>query len=255
MIFWCSLLLALFCINSIGAVLYAGVPMMDDGTGFISLSPLADRMVWGGVLILCLPGILVPLFLRRICLPQIPDGLRYPAAYLVALAVLSLLVLVLGLAQVLDRFSPLHLPFWGYVGLLLVLYLLCGFCGGRLFGGKLRWALIWGVGIAALFVVLGVVHVGQADARDAALMMQHPNLIVGYTAKLMDSPIGAWLGRLNLPASVLLGNYDYAYYENLGGVHHFPREAMMHAVCLLPPLLFLCGWLAGHAAGRRHADR
>ena len=106
-----------------------------------------------------------------------------------------------------------------------------------------------------LFVVLGAVRVGQADARDAALMVQYPNLIVGYTANLMDSSIGAFLGRLNLPASVLMGNYDYAYYDNLGGVHHFPREAMMYAVCLLPPLLFFCGWLAGHAVRQRCADR
>lgn len=110
------------------------------------------------------------------------------------------------------------------------------------------------MGIAVLFVVLGAVRVGQADARDAALMAQYPNLIVGYTEKLMDSPIGAWLGRLNLPASVLMGNYDYAYYENLGGVHHFPREAMMYAVCLLPPMLFLLGWLAGRAVGRKKTD-
>lgn len=113
MIFWCSALLALICVNSIGAVLYAGVPMMDDGTGFISLSPLADCIVWGAVLILCLPGIVVPLLLRRVGLPRIPDGLRYPAAYLAALAALSVLVVLMGLAQVLDRFSPVHLPFWG----------------------------------------------------------------------------------------------------------------------------------------------
>lgn len=255
MVFWCSALLALVCVNSIGAVLYAGVPMMDDGSGFISLSPLADCIVWGGVLILCLPGILVPLVLRRVEMPRIPGGLRYPAAYLAALAALSVLVVLLGLTQVLDRHSPVHLPFWGYVGLLAVLYPVCGFCGGRLLGGKLRWALIWGVGIAVLFVVLGAVCVGQADARDAALMVQYPNLIVGYTANLMDSSIGAFLGRLNLPASVLMGNYDYAYYDNLGGVHHFPREAMMYAVCLLPPLLFFCGWLAGHAVRQRCADR
>lgn len=254
-IFWCAALLALICVNSIGAVLYAGVPMMDDGTGFISLSPLADCIVWGAVLILCLPGIVAPLLLRRVRLPRIPDGLRYPSAYLATLAALSVLVVLMGLVQVLDRFSPVHLPFWGYVGLLAVLYLFCGFCGGRLVGGRLRAALIWCVGIAVLFLVLGAVCVGQADARDAVLMAQYPNLSVGYTEDLMDSPIGAWIGRLNLPASVLMGNYDYAYYENLGGVHHFPREVMMYAVCLLPPMLFFCGWLAGHAVRQRCADR
>lgn len=256
-IFLCSLGTALFCINSIGAVLYAGVPMMDDGTGFISLSPLADCVVWGALLILTLPGILVPLVLRRVGLPRIPDGLRYPAAYLAALAVLSVLVVLMGLAQVLKSYSPVHLPFWGYVGLLVVLYLLCGFCGGRWLGGKPHWALIWGVGIAVLFVMLGAVRIGQADARHAELIAQFPNLVIGegYTEALMDSSIGAWLGRLNLPASVLMGNYDYAYYENLGGVHHFPREAMMYAVCLLPPMLFLCGWLAGYAVRRRRAGR
>ena len=114
------------CINSMGAVLFAGAPTLDDGTGFISFSPGLDCAV---LLVLALPavvGMLIPLLRRRVSLPHIPGALHYPAAYLALLADASLFLILLGGLQVLDPFSKWHLPFWGYVGLLAVGYLFFG---------------------------------------------------------------------------------------------------------------------------------
>lgn len=250
MFWWAAGLFAL-CLNSLCAVLYTGVPLLDDGSGFISLSPLIDCILLGTILVLLLPFLLIPLCQRRIVLPQLPNAIRYPAVYLAVLILLSAGILFMGGLQILDKFSPLHLPFWGYVLLLGILYpLLGGVCGFR-YGGKLCYTLIWGGGITLTLGALCALNIRQVNAHQAAVlaqfMQEHPGgeISFGYTEALMNTPLGAILGRINLPACVLMGTYEYAYYPALGGCHNLPRDGLALAVSILPPLLFLGGWLTG----------
>ena len=102
-----------------------------------------------------------------------------------------------------------------------------------------------GVLIAVLLCGIGAELIRQVNAQEAYWQAQiaEGSLIPGYTDALMREPLGGILGRINLPACVLMDNYAYAYYENLGGVHKIPRDIMTYLVCLCPPALFSGGWL------------
>ncbi len=256
---WIAALIFFMAINSLAAVLYAGVPSLDGGEGFISLSPLIDCVFWGCVIVVS--GIMAVIaFWRarrsdRLRLPRIPERLRYPAAYLVTLADLSTVVLLLGILGILDRFSGLHLPFWGYVGLMSVLYLVYGCFMARVMPAPAWTGLVWAVVLLVFFGAMGGSLLHEANVQDAYWKAQaYGTFIPAYTQGLMDSFIGAALGRLNLPACVLMDAYSYARYENLGGVHTFSRDTMTLWVCLCPVILFTVGWLAGCLTGKRGND-
>ena len=235
------------CINSMGAVLFAGAPTLDDGTGFISFSPGLDCAV---LLVLALPavvGMLIPLLRRRVSLPRIPGALHYPAAYLALLADASLVLILLGGLQVLDPFSKWHLPFWGYVGLLAVGYLFFGAYCGYHARGSLRWVILWGAVILGLLALSCALLAHQIAQSDALALADNPKILLGYTGRMMDTPIGGFLARFNLPASVLMDRYEYAYYD---GVHALSKYAMLYLTGLVPSALFYVSWLVGAGARR-----
>lgn len=243
--FWVSTIIFFLSVNTLAAVLYAGVEALDDGSGFISFSPWIDCVFWGAVILIS--GIVSIVCWRkyRPSIPAIPGELRYPASYLATLAVLSLIVLSMGGLQLLDKYSDFfHLPFWGYVLFLGTAYPISGYVTGRKLNG--RWGdLLWGLLIAALLYGIGEELTRQLNAQEAPWQAQiaEGSFIPGYTSSLMRKPLGSILGRINLPACVLMDNYEYAYYENLGGVHKIPRDVMTCLVCLCPPILFSVGWI------------
>ena len=251
--FWESILIFFASINSLAAVLYAGVEALDDGSGFISLSPFVDCIFWGAIILFS--GIVALVCWKKFkpSFPIIPGVLRYPAAYLATLAILSLMVLLMGVLQMLYQYSDfIHLPFWGYVLFLVIAYPVFGYMTGRKLKG--RWAdLLWGVLIAAVLCGIGAALIHQVNAQDAPWQAQiaEGSFITGYTSRLMDRPLGGVLGRINLPGCVLMGNYEYAYYENLGGVHSIPRDVMTYLVCLCPPILFSVGWIGAVVLGKK----
>jgi len=249
--FWTFLTLYFLCANSLGAVLYTGVPAFDDGGGFISLSPFVDAVFWGILIVLFGLAAAYCWWRYRPSVPKIPGAFAFPVSYLFCLALLSVLVLLLGMAQLLDRYDgPFHLPFWGYVAVLAVLYPVLGFLSARRTGGA-WWGVLWGIAIGVIFLIMGSELIFRVNARDILPVMEgllegeSINLERGYTGRLMDCALGGVLGRLNLPACVLMDNYEYAYYPNLGGVHSIPRDVMTVLVCVCPPVLYSVGWLAG----------
>ena len=256
----CGLIFFFSC-NSMAAVLYAGVPAFDDGGGFISLSPLVDCLFWGAIA--AVSGvILLVQFVRywkrgRIGLPVIAKPYRFAVSYLVTLADLSLIVLLLGAMGFLDRFgfSPWHIPFWGYVALLAVTYLAYGAFFGFLYPVRPLMSLLSGALITMAFALMAQRMLAQQAAEEAYWLAQNVNLVPTYTEALMDSALGAILGRLNLPASVLMDAYAYAYFENLGGSHHFSREVMAFATGIAPPVIFTAGYAAGSLYSRRREER
>lgn len=243
--FWVSTLIFFLSVNTLTAVLYAGVEALDDGSGFISLSPFVDCIFWGAIILVS--GIVALMYWKKFkpSILIIPGVLRYPAAYLTSLAILSLMVLLMGVLQLLYQYSDfIHLPFWGYVLFLVIAYPVLGYVTGRRLNG--RWTdLLWGVLIAILLYGIGAELIRQLNAQEAAWQAQiaEGSFIPGYTSNLMMKPLGSILGRINLPACVLMDNYEYAYYENLGGVHKIPRDIMTYLVCLCPPILFSIGWI------------
>ena len=240
-VFWISLILFFVCVNTLAAVLYTGVEALDKGTGFISLSPLADCIFWGSLMLIFGAAALLCSLKIKPSIPPLPRVLRFPAGYLASLAVLSTTVLFMGILQLLDRFSVLiHLPFWGYVLFLAAAYPVCGYISCRRLNGRWTGAL-WGLLFAAVFCGMAYAIICEVNAIDAAYLAQMTSghYGTGYTERLMGKALGAVLGRINLPACVLMGNYEYAYYD---GVHTVPRDLMAYLVCACPPILFSLGW-------------
>lgn len=241
--FWLFFLIFLGSVNTLAAVLYAGVEPLDDGSGFLSLSPLIDCILWGTVI--ALSGIAAVLCWRRFrpTFPILPGVLGYPAAYLATLAFLSFLVLVMRMLHLLDKYSPfVHLPFWGYVLFLVIAYPVSGYLSGKACKG--RWAdLLWGVLFSVLLCLIGTALLRQVNAQDAPWQAQITagSYLPGYTERLMGKPLGGVLGRINLPACVLMGTYEYAHFN---AVHSLSRDGMTYLVCLCPPALFSLGWAA-----------
>ena len=244
-----------FCVNTLAGVLCAGLPALDDGGGFITLSPLADLILWGPLGLFC--GVMALFYWRRQrpYLPAIPRALAYPAGYGAHLALCCLLVLVLAFANVFDRYGPVHLPFWGYVWLLIVLYTGGGFLLGARQKTRSRADLLWAAAFPAGLCAIGTALIHRINVIDAPRQAQIEagTYIVGYTSRLLRCGLGGLLSRLNTPACVLLDTYEYAYYSNLGGCHSIPRNVMLYAVCLLPPVLFAAGWFLGRAARKERA--
>ena len=56
--------------------------------------------------------------------------------------------------------------------------------------------------------------------------------------------------QLDLP-----DNYEYAYYENLGGAHRIPRDVITYLVCLCPTILFSTGWVGAIIFGKKKEAR
>lgn len=255
--FWASMLVFFVSVNTLAAVLYAGVEPLDDGSGFISLSPFVDCVFWGAFILMS--GIVALICWRkyRPSIPTIPGVLRYPAAYLATLAILSFVVMVMGMLQLLYQCSDfVHLPFWGYVLFLVIAYPVFGYITGRKLKG--RWGdLLWGVLIAVLLYGIGAELIRQINAQEAYWQAQiaDGSFIQGYTGVLMRKPLGAVLGRINLPACVLMDNYEYAYYENLGGAHRIPRDVITYLVCLCPTILFSTGWVGAIIFGKKKEAR
>jgi len=223
------------------------------------MSPVVDCIVWGCIIgvsgVVALIKLIRVLRADRLDVPQIPERFRFPLAYLITLADLSALVLLLGMFGVLDRWGSAHMPFWGYIGLMGFLYLLYSYFLARIWPTPIRTGLAWGCVLAVLFGAMGLFLLREANAQDLYWQAQTTGIFEpAYTDELMDTPIGAVLGRLNLPACVLMDSYSYARYENLSGVHTFSRETLTLWVCLCPAILFTIGWLAGQLTAKRGND-
>lgn len=241
-IFWLLALLFFLGADTLAAVLYAGVDALDSGSGFLSLSPFADILVWGIALVLTGVPALVLWLQRRPDLLRVPGPVALPAAFLALQGVGALLLLALGAAGFLDPYSGCSLPLWGYASLAAALHLSGGFFLGRRGAGRWSWDLLGGAVLAGLFLALGDNTLRSLAVSEAVPLPGGGTVLPRYTSAVMEGPEGALLGRLNLLGGVVLGHYDYAYYH---GVHTLDRGTLTGLACLCPPLLFTLGALAG----------
>lgn len=255
--FWLFLTLCLVCVNSLAAALYAGAPQLDDGGGFITLSPFVDCLFWGVLIVVFAVASLFCFFKYRPKLPAVPRLLNFPAAWLATLAGLSVLILLMGMCRLLYPYSAVHLPLWGYVGLMAVLYGASGLYWGRRSRCGAWTGLVWGAAITVLLGVIGLILIQTAHMKMASYLeaIAQGGVFPAYASDLLDSPMGAVLARFNLPGCVVLDNYQYAYYlpPRQGGIE---RDDMVTAcACLFPTILFTISWLCGRLtappAGKR----
>lgn len=238
--FWILTVLSLLAVNTLAAVLYAGVPALDSGTGFISFSPFADIVWWGGVILLTGVPALVLGFRSCPALPRFPRWIAPAAAFLALQGALSLVMLVLG-PLFLDPFPWIaQISFWGYAAGLSVLYLAAGAVWTGKRGGALGWTLLWCAAFTALFLVLGLSELEYIVQHEAEYLRLEPeaNLIPASAQLVMHSTRGAVLGRLDLPACVLIECY-YEEGKALG------RWTITTLTCLLPGVCLAAGSLCG----------
>lgn len=251
--FWLCAVLCLFCLNSMAASLYAGVPCLDDGGGFISFTPWIDSIVWGGLaLVFAIPALYF-WWRDRPGLPHVSRSLAFPASYLSALAVLTLLVLLLGFTGLIEPYHRFHLPFLAYVALLALLYSVLGYLGGRRAGTLKICDILWAAAITAALGLIGLTLLSWAlasDIRFGAYPTAENVFPMDVQTMMGASWLGGVLGRVNLPACILLDAYAYYIPSKLWG----NRILLTELVCLVPPMLYTLGWLGGCAIHKKSAS-
>ncbi len=264
---WISLAVCLFCLSNIGAVLYAGAEGIDGGGGWISFSPGVDVLFWGTLAVLS--GGLSAIFFAvcRPGIPNVPEHLQFPAAYLAALGILTVLTVLLGACGLFPGYDslldlPLHIPFWLYAILLGLLYLGTGYWFGSRSSANFRTGLCWGIGITALMALLGIAALLQRWNQlqpvygDMVRQWEEAGLNgCGFVDSVMETFPGAILARINLPASVLLGVYDWDYVDAFRLIECNPADMLLWEriitmlISACPTLLFTVGWALGHRKG------
>lgn len=244
-VFWGSAFCFFASLNTIGAVMSAGVPGMDSGSGFICFSPAIDYMLWGLVAIVSGLVMAWALWSEGLELARFPGPFRFPLAYGATLGVLSLGVVALGILELTYPYGGHQIPLWWYMGLLAGCYLLAGFLGGR-WSKTLGYDLLWAAAVTAVIVGLGVYLLRMANGIDAKYTVAYGNSYMPSYTAILDRPLGALLGRVNLPACVIMDSY-YSSLRERG----FDRNTVTFLVCLLPPVLYTVGWLAGWGSKRR----
>ena len=239
--FWTLTVLALLAVNTLAAVLYAGVPALDPGTGFISLSPFVDIVWWGGVILLTGVPALALGFRRRPALPRFPRWIAPAAAFLALQGALSLAILVLGPLFLAPFPWIVQIPFWGYTAGLALLYLAAGAVWTGKRGGALGWTLLWCAAFTVLFLALGLSELESIAQMEEEFRRMEPGaeLISAGAHMVMNSARGAVLGRLDLPACVLIECY-YEEGEALG------RWTITTLTCLLPGVCLAAGSVFGY---------
>ena len=244
-VFWIAFAVFVVCMTQVAAVLYAGTPQMAD-EGFLHFSPELDVAVYGvpmvvaGIVALCCDP-------RENIKIQVPQAWRYPVSYAATQVILTGAVLVMGLCRILDEFSPIHLPIYGYAIFLCGAYLAAGFLWGRRFGGSIPVALIsFGVLVGVMSLLAGT-RLAEIGEEIAYWTPQYPagTIFFRYTDGVMDTWQGQGLALLNLPACILMSNYAYAHSDIPGMGHEIPREVMTWLVTLVPVTLFTGAWLVG----------
>lgn len=262
--FWLSLAICFVCINSMAAVLYAGAPGLDSGGHFISFSPLIDCVLWGILLFLFGISAFVNRKRRKPGQLVIPAGLQFLTAYFGLLGLLSVLVLLLGATRLLGGYeyiirSPVTIPVWAYIGLLVLLYLGSSFLAGRRSQCSLRASLLCGIGLTLLVGVVGFLALNARWTRLARSYLEMQRQWndsgfngCGFLESIVDTVPGGVMARLNLPACVVMSSYSEYFYDTYQVIHISPsisivlERVITMIICLCPPALFTIGWVCGY---------
>lgn len=212
--------------NNTAAVFFAwaGCFFPSNG-GFFGGDNLTAALSGLLLLLFSVPGILVCATAHKTGRrPNVVSGWSW--GWVMGQAALSALIFVLGLYptfRILPTDAGIPMPV--FEGLLALICPLLGFLLSRRMAGQGRGG-----------VLIPIVGTVMFCAVSALLILSMLGQAADPTSggHLIQSVPGLWYSRLNLPAALLLGDYQYAW-------HITPPGLLLSA--LSPSLLFLLGWL------------
>lgn len=190
--------------NNTSAVLFAGGDaFLPGGGGFFGGDNLTALFTGLLAALFAVSGLVTCLLLR-----QKPDGrpgalAAWTWSWVLTQGALACVILLLGSFVTFRTFpgDGAGLPLWGYLLLVSLLCLSLGACFGRHWGGAGRAAL----------PLAGMAAVCAGMLLLAAGMLAQAQIDPSWGLDLIQSPAGMWYARLNLPAALLLGDYQYAW--------------------------------------------
>lgn len=207
--------------NNSAAVFFAGGDaFLPSGGGFLGGGNLTALVTGLFLALFAVPGILTSLcFLQKPA--QMGPAAGWVWGYVLTQGALSCAILLLGMWPNYDA-----IPLILYVPLTALLLLLISLGMGYRWGGEGGRVLALGGGgaLALLHLLLAVGMRLQAHIDPA------------WGLDLTQTPCGLWYTRLNLPAAVLLGEYQYDWTIT---------APLLYVSAAAPALLFTAGWLGG----------
>lgn len=208
--------------NNTAAVFFAGGDAFLPSGGFFGGGNLTALVTGLFLALFAVPGILTSLFFLQKPAKMGPAA-GWVWGYVLTQGAVSCAVLLLGLWP-----GYAAIPLILYVPLAALLLLLVSLGLGYRWGGSgilgRNLALGGGGALAALSLALTAGMRAQAHIDPA------------WGLDLTQTPCGLWYTRLNLPAAVLLGDYQYDWEIT---------APLLYLSAIAPAVLFTAGWLAG----------
>lgn len=218
--------------NNVSAVWYAGAgAILPSSGGFFGGDNLTVAITGLALALLALPGLVICLFFSHKSAGQPHPISGWLWSWLTTQSILSTLIFLMGFSLGFQTWpngfngsDHPGLPLRAYLILIALLCLGLGLFFGARWGGTGS-AAVPLVGLAVLCALSGALVWGMlAQANDPA-----------WGLSLIQTPAGLWYARLNLPAALLLGDYEYAWGVSAPGIW---------LSALAPHLLFTGGYLA-----------
>ena len=229
-----SLLMLLVCINSVSAIVLFNAHLEHHALQ-MDMRSFFTGMIFG---ILALIFVFVTAgcwyFADRPFSP-LPRMIRYPIGYLMVLGILS---------AVLPVMQFFHLPFWGYILFIIVVYPVSGYLLGRKMKG--RWMdFLWGIFFAVILcTICYALYYDSGGLFDESwqteiISAQEYANRVRYE---MRGTLYKVFARIHLPACVLMDNYAKDCYNALCIPFAMQPRMLFFLCCVCPPSLFSLGW-------------
>ena len=241
--FWISLLTLFVCINSISAIVLFNADFehhelrMDMRSFFIG-------MIFGSLALLFVFVTAGCWYFADRPFPPLTRMIRYPVGYLVGLGILSAVLLVMQFIHLFDTQSSLHLPFWGYILFVIVVYPVCGYLLGRKMKGSwtdLLWGILFAVILCAICFAL-YYDSGALFDESWHTEIESSQTYVNRVRYEMRGILYIIFARVNLPACVLMDNYAKDCYNELCISLAMEPRMLFYLCCACPPILFSLGW-------------
>lgn len=217
--------------NNTSAVWFAGGDAIFDSNGWDNMGAGITGMLLG---LMAVGGIAVSLFLnRKSPAPRRPHPLW---GWVLVQGAVSCVIFLLGSFVHFGRYSSHSLSLPVYLVVMTVLiFALSALAGGQL--GDRPHAALFSLGVCGLMsgLSLGLMVSMRANA----------SVDPSWGLDLIQSAAGTWFARLNLPAAVLIGDYQYDW--NI-------TAPLLYLSAIASNLLFAAGWLCGRLIARQKGN-